>query len=86
MTASHTDLLKQAAASTRDIGSANPVETSLWEIEFLKRGVPQTSAGSGRNFAIATKLSEGKMVGPEVLRISGLFNSLRKSGTEMHVL
>lgn len=65
MMAGPTDLLKQAAASTRDIGSANPVETSLSEIEFLKRGVPRTSGGSGPNFAMATKLSEGKMVGPE---------------------
>lgn len=67
MTTSHTDLLKQEAALTHDIGNADPVVTSLSEIEFLKRGVPQTSAGSGWNFAIATKLFEGKMVGPEGL-------------------
>ncbi|KAB2733786.1 hypothetical protein [Brucella intermedia] len=46
MAANHTDLLKQEAALVRDIGNADPAETSLSEIEFLKRGVPQTSAGS----------------------------------------
>ncbi|GEM_PF-5347385 len=67
MAANHTGLLKQEAALVRDIGNADPAETSLSEIEFLKRGVPQTSAGSSRNLAMATKLSEGKMVGPEGL-------------------